>query len=108
MQAVHIKTGDLVKVRSGADRDKTGKVLEILRSKGRARVEGVRMVRRHLKKGRSATAPEGGIIEKWGTIHLSNLMVVCPHCNEASRLGRRRGDDGKKVRFCKKCNEQVD
>ena len=108
MQAVHIKTGDTVKVRSGSDKDKTGKVLEILREKGRARVEGVRQVKRHMKKGRSASAPEGGIIESWGPIAISNLAVVCPKCNEASRLGRGTAKDGKKVRICKKCNEQVD
>lgn len=108
MQACHIKTGDTVKVRSGSDKDKTGKVLEILRDKGRARVEGVRLVKRHMKKGRSASAPEGGILETWGPVALSNLMVVCPRCNEASRLGKGEAKDGKKVRICKKCKEQVD
>jgi len=108
MNSCHIKTGDTVKVRSGSDKDKSGKVLEIFRGDGRARVEGVRQVKRHLKKGRSATAPEGGIIESWGPVSISNLMVVCPRCNEPSRLGRRESKDGQKVRFCKKCNEQVD
>ncbi|MDF1565001.1 MAG: 50S ribosomal protein L24 [Deltaproteobacteria bacterium] len=108
MLSVHIKTGDTVKVLSGSDKNKTGKVLEILRDKGRARVEGVRLVKRHMKKGRSASAPEGGIIESWGPIAISNLSVVCPKCNEATRLGRGENKDGKKVRICKKCKEQVD
>jgi large subunit ribosomal protein L24 len=71
-----IRKGDTVKVLSGKEKGKTGKVLEVLREKGRVRVEKLMTVKRHLKKGRSQTSPEGGIIEKDGTIALSNVMVV--------------------------------
>jgi large subunit ribosomal protein L24 len=71
-----IRKGDTVKVISGKEKGKSGKVLEVLREKGRVRVEKLMTVKRHQKKGRSQTNPEGGIIEKTGTIALSNVMVV--------------------------------
>jgi large subunit ribosomal protein L24 len=71
-----IRKNDLVKVIAGKDKGKTGKVLEVLREKGRVRVEKVQVVKRHLKKGRSQGNPEGGIIEKNGTLAISNVMVV--------------------------------
>ncbi len=72
----HIRKGDTVKVITGKEKGKTGKVLEILLEKGRVRVEKLMTVKRHLKKGRSQTNAEGGIIEKSGTIAISNVMVV--------------------------------
>ncbi len=79
-----IRKGDTVKVIAGKEKGKSGKVLEILSETGRVRVEKLMTVKRHLKKGRSQTTPEGGIIEKDGTIAISNVMVV--------------GKDGKPVR----------
>jgi large subunit ribosomal protein L24 len=81
---MEIRKGDTVKVLSGKEKGKTGKVLEVLREKGRVRVEKLMTVKRHLKKGRSQANAEGGIIEKDGSIALSNVMVV--------------GKDGKAVR----------
>jgi large subunit ribosomal protein L24 len=71
-----IRKGDTVKVLAGKEKGKQGKVLEVLREKGRVRVEKLMTVKRHLKKGRSQASPEGGILEKEGTIALSNVMVV--------------------------------
>jgi large subunit ribosomal protein L24 len=71
-----IRKGDTVKVVAGKEKGKSGKVLEVLREKGRVRVEKLMTVKRHLKKGRSQANAEGGIIEKTGTIALSNVMVV--------------------------------
>ena len=71
-----IRKGDTVKVIAGKEKGKSGKVLEILRAKGRVRIEKLMTVKRHLKKGRSQGNPEGGIIEKSGTVALSNVMVV--------------------------------
>jgi large subunit ribosomal protein L24 len=73
---MQIRKNDLVKVIAGKDKGKTGKVLEVLREKGRVRVEKVQVVKRHLKKGRSQANPEGGIIEKNASIALSNVMLV--------------------------------
>jgi large subunit ribosomal protein L24 len=71
-----IRKGDLVAVVSGKEKGKQGKVLEVLRETGRVRVEKLMTVKRHTKKGRSQASPDGGIIEKEGTLALSNVMVV--------------------------------
>jgi large subunit ribosomal protein L24 len=71
-----IRKGDTVKVIAGKEKGKSGKVLEVLREKGRVRVEKLMTVKRHLKKGRSQANAEGGIIEKTGTIAISSVMVV--------------------------------
>jgi large subunit ribosomal protein L24 len=71
-----IRKGDTVKVISGKEKGKSGKVLEVLREVGRVRVEKLMIVKRHQKKGRSQSNPEGGIVEKPGTIAISNVMVV--------------------------------
>ena len=71
-----IRKGDTVKVIAGKEKGKTGKVLDILLEKGRVRVEKLMTVKRHQKKGRSQVNPEGGIVEKPGTIAISNVMVV--------------------------------
>jgi large subunit ribosomal protein L24 len=73
---MQIRKNDTVKIMSGKDKGKTGKVLEVLREKGRVRVEKVQTVKRHVKKGRSPSNPEGGIVEKEGTVAVSNVMVV--------------------------------
>jgi large subunit ribosomal protein L24 len=71
-----IRKGDTVKVIAGKEKGKTGKVLEVLREDGRVRVEKLMTVKRHLKKGRSQSNAEGGIVEKTGTIAISSVMVV--------------------------------
>jgi large subunit ribosomal protein L24 len=71
-----IRKGDTVKVIAGKEKGKSGKVLEVLREKGRVRVEKLMTVKRHMRKGRSQSNPEGGIVEKAGTIAISNVMVV--------------------------------
>ncbi len=73
---MHIRKGDVVKVMAGKDKGKTGRVLEVFLEKGRLRVEKVQQVKRHVKKGRSQSNPEGGIVEKDGTLAVSNVMVV--------------------------------
>jgi large subunit ribosomal protein L24 len=71
-----IRKGDTVTVIAGKEKGKHGKVLEILRAKGRVRVEKLMTVKRHTKKGRSQANPEGGIVEKAGTIAISNVLVL--------------------------------
>jgi large subunit ribosomal protein L24 len=73
MQKFHIKRGDPVVVIAGSHKGKEGKVLEVLAVAGRARVEGVAMVKRHLKK--SQEHPQGAIVEREGSVHVSNLML---------------------------------
>ena len=71
-----IRKGDTVKVIAGKEKGKSGKVLEVLRAKGRVRVEKPMTVKRHVRKGRSQSNPEGGIVEKTGTIAISSVMVL--------------------------------
>jgi large subunit ribosomal protein L24 len=73
MQRYHVKRGDLVVVISGSHRGKEGKILEVLPAKDRARIEAVAMVKRHTKK--SQEHPQGAIVEREGSVHISNLML---------------------------------
>lgn len=100
---LHIKEGDTVKVLSGTSKGSEGKVLSVDRDKMRAVVEGVNMIKKHVKP--SAANPQGGIEEKEGTIHISNLMLVVN--GVASKVGRKKDDNGKSVRFLKKNGEIV-
>lgn len=101
---LHIKKGDTVKVLSGDSRGEKGRVLEVLVKENRAIVEGLNMVTKHSKK--TQANPEGGIIKKEAPIHLSNLMVVDAQGN-ATRIGRRKNDAGKLVRYSKKSGEEI-
>lgn len=102
-QKLHVKVGDTVKVITGESKDKEGKVLVIDRKKMRALVEGVNIVKKHTKP--SATDPQGGIVEKEASIHISNLMLV--HKGQASRTGRKMNAEGKIVRYSKKSGEEI-
>lgn len=99
----HIKKGDLVQVNAGEDKGKQGKVLEMLPEKERAIVEGINIVSRHTKP--SAKHPQGGIIKREAPIHISNLNVVDPSTNKPTRIGRKRDEQGKLVRYAKKSGE---
>lgn len=103
-----LKVGDTVQVMKGAERSaaaRRGKVLAIDKEKGRVRLEGLRLVKRHLKK--TAQSPEGGIVEKPGSVALANVAVVCPKCDKPSRVGVRVAEE-KKKRFCKNCDALID
>ncbi|MCA2978398.1 MAG: 50S ribosomal protein L24 [Myxococcaceae bacterium] len=105
-----LKVGDTVQVMSGAERSAStsrGKIIEIDRDALRVRVEGLRVVKRHVKKGRDRTNPDGGIVEKPGTIALSNVALVCPKCDKPTRTGVREVEN-KKKRFCKKCDATIE
>jgi len=109
---VRIKKDDLVYVRAGKDRGATGKVLVIDLARNRATVEGINIVKKHRKEGQSGG---GGITDMPAPIHMSNLVVVCPHCKahmrptkqvvEKTREGKTRQYH---IRKCRKCGEQLD
>jgi len=101
----HIKKGDTVKVLSGNDKGTTGEVLKVDRKKYRATVEGVNMITKHKKPTSEDT--EGGRVEQEGTIHISNLMLVDPKTEEATKIGR-KVENGKLVRYSKKTGEIID
>lgn len=100
---IHIKKGDTVKVLSGDDKGQTGKVLKVEIKKYRAFVEGVNLVSKHTKP--NAQNPQGGILKKEASVHISNLMLV--EKGQATRVGRRLNDDGKLVRYSKKSGEEI-
>ena len=100
---LHIKVVDTVKVISGESKNQEGKVLKIDRSKMRAIVEGVNMVKKHAKP--SASDPQGGIIEMEAGLHISNLMVVVN--GQPSKIGRKLNDKGNLVRYSKKSGEVI-
>ncbi|KPQ16849.1 50S ribosomal protein L24 [Algoriphagus sp. NF] len=102
---LHVKTGDTVKVIAGDDKGKTGKILAIDTQKQRAFVEGINMVTKHVKP--TAAKPQGGIEKKEASVHISNLMLVDPKSGEATRIGRKMGDNGKLVRYAKKTGEVI-
>ncbi|MFH1499697.1 MAG: 50S ribosomal protein L24 [Verrucomicrobiota bacterium] len=86
MQKFHVKRGDEVVVIAGSHKGKSGKVLEILPAKQRARVEGVAMIKRHVKK--SQENPNGAIVEREGSVHLSNLMLKASHDSSKKRVAQ--------------------
>jgi large subunit ribosomal protein L24 len=96
-----IRTGDTVEVISGSDKGTQNRVIQINRESGKALVEGVNRVYKHVR--RSQKHPQGGRLSKEMPIQLSNVMYVCSSCNAKTRLGARFTKDGAKERFCKKC-----
>jgi large subunit ribosomal protein L24 len=98
---MHIRMGDTVEVISGADRGTRARVIKVDAEAGKAMVEGVNRVYKHVK--RSQKHPQGGRLSKEMPVQLSNLMLVCTACHKPARTGARFLDDGSKQRYCKKC-----
>jgi large subunit ribosomal protein L24 len=96
-----IRTGDSVEVIAGNDRGQKSRVIRVDRTTGKALVEGVNRVKKHIR--RSQKYPQGGVLSKEMPVQLSNLKYVCQSCGAATRLGARFLADGSKERFCKKC-----
>lgn len=99
---LHVKVGDTVKVISGKAKDSEGVILSIDRKKDRVIVEGVNMIKKHVKP--SASNPQGGVVEKPAGIHVSNVMLVVN--GVATKTGFKI-DNGKKVRYSKKTGEVI-
>ncbi len=95
----HIKKGDLVKVLAGEDRSKQGRVLEVDRERAVAIVEGLNINKKHSKP--TTANPQGGIVEKEGPIHISNLMLIDAKTGEPGRVGRKENKEGKLERYVK-------
>lgn len=103
MNSLKIKKGDKVRVIAGKDKGKEGKVLRAIPEKNRIVVEGVNRVKKHARP--TQKNPQGGILEVEGTIDVSDVMLVCPSCNEPTRVGVKR-EGGSRVRVCKKCERE--
>ena len=100
---LRVRKNDTVAVITGKDRGKKGRVIEVLPEKGRVLVEGVNYRKVHQRPTR--TNPKGGIVQMEGTVDISNVLLVCPRCNKATRVGYTFLADGTKQRACKKCRE---
>ena len=103
---MNIRRNDTVEVISGKDAGKRGAVQTILPAKNRLTVEGVNMVRKHQRP--TSTLRQAGIIQMEASFNASKVMLVCPNCNKAVRVGRTYLDDGRKVRVCRSCKEMID
>ena len=101
---MHIKKGMTVRVISGNNRGEEGKVLHVFPKKERVIVEGVNFIKRHTRP--SQENPQGGITEREGTLHVSNVMVV--HDGRITRIGYKKLDNGLKVRIASKTGEEID
>jgi large subunit ribosomal protein L24 len=104
---IQIRKNDQVKVIAGKDLNKTGRVLRVLRDKGRVVVEGVSFLKRHTRPNPQKQI-KGGIVEREAPIHVSNVMIICGACGRATRIGHNLLADGKKVRICRSCNSSLD
>lgn len=102
---MHIRRDDTVEVISGDDKGVRARVLSVDVGRGRAIVEGVNRVFKHLRRSRKN--PQGGRLEIEAPVELSNLLVVCPKCDKGVRVGKRKDDAGKKFRVCRKCGADL-
>lgn len=100
-----IKKSDTILVLSGKDRNKTGKVIRVIPSENKIVVDGINIVKKHVKP--SKANPQGGIINITKPITTAKAMVVCPHCSKATRVGYQITEKGK-LRICKQCEAAVD
>ena len=101
---MHVKKGDKVMVISGKDKGKTGVVLTAFPKKDRVLVEGVNIIKKHIKPNQAN--PQGGIVSQEAAIHVSNVMLIDPKTGEPTRVGY-KVEDGKKVRVAKKSGEII-
>lgn len=102
---LHVRSGDRVKVIAGNYKGATGQILRAMPSRGKVVVDGVNMRKRHQRP--SQRNPEGGIVTFEAPIDVSNVMLICPHCDEPSKYGRRRDEEGDVERICKRCENPI-
>ena len=103
---IRIKKDDKVKVLTGKDKGKIGKVLKVVKKTNRIVVENINMVKVHQRP--TQENPQGGIVEKAMPMDVSNLMLMCNSCVKPTRIGIKQLEDGNRVRVCKKCNQHID
>lgn len=107
---IRIKSGDTVEVIAGSDKGVRGVVKEIIPQQGRVVVTGANVVKKHQKSRQTGgrTQAQGGIIEFEAPIAISNVMLVCPHTDRPTRIGIRRDEEGRAVRFSKASGKDID
>lgn len=107
---MRVRKGDMVRVLSGVDRGKTGKILKVFPGRNRVVVEGTWLIKRHTRP--SQRNPKGGIIQRERAMHISNVRLVCPKCSQPTAIGTRVSESAEigksdRVRICKKCGEMI-
>ncbi|MFX3674646.1 MAG: 50S ribosomal protein L24 [Paenisporosarcina sp.] len=102
---MHVKKGDKVMVISGKEKGKTGTIIAAFPKKDRVLVEGLNIVKKHMKPNQAS--PQGGIVNQEASIHVSNVMLIDPKSGEPTRVGY-KVEDGKKIRIAKKSGESID
>ena len=109
MKKLHVKTGDTVIVSSGDDKGKTGKVLEVSPKEGKVIVEGINIVKKHVRP--RPPKENGGIVEVEAAMYASKVQLYCEACAKAGKSGHTRPahkvEDGKKIRVCAKCGAEL-
>ena len=100
---MHIKTGDTVFIKSGNERGKKGKVLEVSPKEGKVIVEGRNIMTKHVKPRKAGD--HAGIVKAEGAMYACKVVPICPKCNKPTRVGARIDKEGRKERICKKCGE---
>ena len=103
---LHVKTGDRVVITAGKDKGKQGNIKKASPSENKVVVEGANMITK-ATKANPAYGIQGGLIKKEAPLDSSNVMIICPACEKATRVAHKIVD-GKKVRVCKKCGESLD
>lgn len=108
---IDIKRDDMVQVIAGKDRSlrgrpRRGKVIGVLPKEQRLIVEGVNIIKRAVRQTQKMR--QGGIVQSPGPVHISNVMLVCPACERPVRISHRFLESGRKVRYCRKCDRQID
>ena len=106
MAAHRLRKDDNVIVIAGKERGKTGKILRVLGDGDRVIIERMNMVKRHTKP--RGVQQQGGIVEKEASVHASNVQPLCGRCNKPARIGRRKLADGRSVRVCRRCDDQLE
>ena len=102
---IRLKAGDKVKILSGKDKGKEGKILAISRKEGKVIVEGVNVVAKHVKPRRAGQ--EGGIVKTESALYACKVQLICSHCEKPTRIAHKIFEDGKKKRSCKKCGKAL-
>ena len=106
-KSVKIKRGDTVRVISGRDKGTEGEVIRVLPSESKVIVQGANIRKKHQRQVQAGgRTMNPGIIQFEAPMAISNVMLVCPKCGEATRIGIRR-EDGEVIRFCKKCDAEI-
>lgn len=104
---ISIRHGDMVKIMTGRDKGKSGKVLSVNPAKQSVTVEHANMIKRHTRPNPSKNV-RGGILEKEGPIHVSNVLVICPGCGKHTRVAHKTLSDGTRSRACRRCGQALE